>query len=391
MPIPIPHLQEDKQEFLSRCSGALETEFSDSDQRLSVCSRQWSKKRSKQHRFSLLLSPVLDAAEFTAETDIPAQDFRKEVMRVGKYSTPDRAITPQTLKRIVKNFRRFEAKGLAVPFVSHHEAGDNPRDFLGYVIDMDIEGDSLFATFSVRGLEQIQTVHRVNQVSIELWKELEDQDGEKFKDVVTRIALTPMPAVNGQEGFSITPFNYEEHSMLNQKELSRLAVLIGDDEITSDNALDKLEAKFSTVKGGDDLQEKYDLAVKSLDQAKQHIPPQVDEELAEEKADFYCQRFSRLVERGVMSGDMAEKFQAAFIGEQGNRNTALLFSRKGTQSLVKKLLDLLEDMSPVVEFGQRSRPQTGILSDNGRSGAKSLEENEAYQFLTSRMNNRGGK
>ena len=53
MPLPVPHKDEEKDEFVSRCMSEIKTEFPDNDQRLAVCFNQWKEKDKKEDSITM--------------------------------------------------------------------------------------------------------------------------------------------------------------------------------------------------------------------------------------------------------------------------------------------------------------------------------------------------
>lgn len=356
MALPIPHLDEQHSAFLSRCSDSL-VDLEDVETRASVCERQWAKKRMKQHRFSLLLSPILSSEEFTTDTGIPAETFRKDILHIGTFA--DFEITPKVFDKMLANFRKWERKGLAVPLVSHHDAKDNPKDFLGYLTDLEVDGDRLIGTFTVRGAAALETVKRINQVSIEFFERgYVDQFGEEYSNVLTRVALTPTPVIAKQQGFK------GQYSMLNQKELSRIARLLGED-CTGEDAFDKLEAKFSN-QTTEDYQAKYELSLKQIKQLESQVVPAAPVEVVEQWVQIAEQKLSRLVNDAQIPSGVADKIRGHFFGTESERNVKYLSARGKETPEVIRLLEILAELPQMVSFGQKTRSQTRVLSDGNR-------------------------
>jgi hypothetical protein len=132
----------------------------------------------------------------------PVHYFRKEIARAGHWThrgelkldgTPvEFDITPSQMDAWVENFKRREENGLR-PFVpGEHRAAFNAADNHGYVIGLEREGESAYATIQLIGDEAVKLAAK-NDVSIYITEGSVDAHGNKYGEALEHLALTPNP------------------------------------------------------------------------------------------------------------------------------------------------------------------------------------------------------
>ena len=331
------------------------------------------------------------SSEFQDKTGITSQSFRKSLISNGTYVHPVNdwklEVDSDRMHKWATAFAEMKGNGVAVPLVTSHDARDDPDDFLGYVSDLYVDDGWLCGTVNVRGDRAIEQAQRVDQISVEIEKDFRDGKANSYGEAISRIALSPNPVVPNQRGFEATKtltLRGTTH-MFNKEDLQRLHGILGDEEITAENALDAIEARVKSLSSTTDYKEKYNASLRQIEELETKTLPTNSDEIIEDRADLYTERLSRLVESGQVTKGEADEWKGLIIGAEGKRNTLALSARDGEASFAKKVLSLLEDRSPVVEFGSRTKVQASVLDDKGRNGEVSLEDNAANKYMKQRI------
>ena len=132
----------------------------------------------------------------------PVKRYTKDLVRVGDYykSSTDQSFrfTRESLEEFAASFAAMKAGGVRVPVPSTHT--DDPEANRGYVEDMYVDGDTLYATMELIGEDAIKLAGRA-EVSIYAVPELVDGKGNKYKNVIEHVALVTNPVIPAQDGF----------------------------------------------------------------------------------------------------------------------------------------------------------------------------------------------
>jgi hypothetical protein len=132
----------------------------------------------------------------------PVAYFWADGIRAGRYLHPagqfELHVDGARLDNWAENFRRMRAAGIDVPVPVDHSS--SARDNLGYVIDVQREGDRLRLLHQLIGDDAIRLAAR-NKVSLAIDPQFVDGHGNAFGDCVVHSSLTPVPVVPGQGGF----------------------------------------------------------------------------------------------------------------------------------------------------------------------------------------------
>ena len=132
----------------------------------------------------------------------PVAYFWADGIRVGRYLHPagkfELHVDEQRLDGWVENFQRMKAAGVDVPVPVDHSS--SARDNLGYVVDIQRDGDRLKLLDQLIGEDAIKLAAR-NKVSLGIDPQFVDGQGNAFGDCVIHSSLTPVPVVTGQAGF----------------------------------------------------------------------------------------------------------------------------------------------------------------------------------------------
>ena len=135
--------------------------------------------------------------------------FRKEVIRAGTYYHPDAPqgtleVTAERMQMWADNFAEAGVK-VWVPY----RHSKNPKENTGWVEDMTVEDDKLFATLNVTDAAAAEMLRdgTIQDVSIGIEFDFVDDHGRHFAEVIRHIALTVDPHIREQGPFDEVPTN----------------------------------------------------------------------------------------------------------------------------------------------------------------------------------------
>ena len=127
--------------------------------------------------------------------------FRKEVIKVGKYIHPATKkafeITVDTLNHWVATFNRWIGAGNQIPIPLGHSKINNPEDNAGWVTALAVENGSLYGIMELNDPKLALTT----DVSICVEPEIVDGKGVKYSNIISHIALCTDPVIAGLEKF----------------------------------------------------------------------------------------------------------------------------------------------------------------------------------------------
>jgi hypothetical protein len=139
-------------------------------------------------------SRQIHAINLASNFEIDGELFVKEVAKTGKFKSGEGRIiefTTDMFKELVGNFKKSEAE---VPSPIEHNL--DPLANAGWVKDLFINGDSLFAKFDITNAEVLGKIKEgsIRHNSVGLVKK-----GGKW--ILEHIALTNLPIITGMETF----------------------------------------------------------------------------------------------------------------------------------------------------------------------------------------------
>jgi hypothetical protein len=132
----------------------------------------------------------------------PVAYFWADGIHTGRYVHPagrfELFVDRQRLDTWAGNFHRMKDAGVDVPVPVDHST--SARDNLGFVIDVQREGNTLKLLHQLIGEDAIKLAAR-NKVSLAIDPNFIDGQGNAYGDCVVHSSLTPIPIVPGQAGF----------------------------------------------------------------------------------------------------------------------------------------------------------------------------------------------
>lgn len=170
----------------------------------------------------------------------PVERFRKDVLHAGRLSHPadgwTEDFTPDRLRKIADETRRLIANGHEPHVPAGHVRYADAETNRGWVKSLDVEGDRLFAELELVGADAIKEAAR-NKVSVFIEPQFQDGKGNKYGEVITHIALTPMPVQTGQDAFVAIAASAEGKDTINVP----VAKLAAEPDESKDKAMSLIE------------------------------------------------------------------------------------------------------------------------------------------------------
>ncbi|WLR49585.1 hypothetical protein LC065_20285 (plasmid) [Halobacillus litoralis] len=157
-----------------------------------------------------------------------------EAFKAGNWKGTDYSV--ERLSEMVNNFQKFSEEGsLEPPFKVDHS--ESARDQVGWIKNVYLEGDTLFADALVTEPDAVAKIQRGTwkKVSAEIYKNyVEDNTKEQHGMTFRALSIVSIPHLKGLEGIAI---NSEE--------------LEGENELTKEELQAILDQKFSELNTGD--------------------------------------------------------------------------------------------------------------------------------------------
>ena len=339
------------------------------------------------------------------DADVAVQRFRKDLIRVGDYTLPDGSplkVTGFDLKTWSENFRRMTENGVDVEVTKDH--GPDAEDVLGYVKDMIVEDDTLYAVEEIIGARNIEIAETVRNDSVEIDLDATDGQGNKYGSAIVATSIVQKPVVPGQgqrikiaasrgRGVRSVPVYRlaapdDEDTTMTPEQLAAIQKALGTDkDITEDNLAEVVGGRVSELtKKHDDLKGLLDdevgkakaLAEKVADLEGKlgDATPDLDADTAEDRAEDVEARVDDLVKAGRITPDNAKRIKLALIGPADARNVYMLSRVSAADSNGRRrvrgleLVDLIADLAPVPTGEGRTGIQTLSRStpDHGSTG-----------------------
>lgn len=353
-----------------------------------------AKRQSKSRAFAVALagdvmSPV--GSLTTNDDDKLTRRFRKDAVKVGTYSHPTDGWTEKfgtdRMDRWCSAFKKMRDNGVDVEFFADHGTpGDRADKLRGYIEDMYRDNDDLMVVVNAIGEDGVKLCETCRNVSAEI-EPFADAKGNDYGEAVLAVVACEKPVVPGQR-----PFERIAASRIGSKPnrkipiltlaadppeetdmtplLEAIGKLMGADDLTEDNAIEKLEAfsashnvqitEVKTLKG--------QLADLETTAGKGKMP-EVDEDVLEDTAEAREAELDQLVTAGKITPAVRTKIAAALIGEPGKRRALGLSTRVAkhlgfTTPLAKQIIAALKENDPavLVKMHEKTGPQRLALT-----------------------------
>lgn len=353
-----------------------------------------AKRQHKTHAFAVALagdvmSPV--GSLTTNDEDKPTRRFRKDAVKVGTYSHPTDGWTEKfntgRMDRWCSTFKKMRDAGVDVEFFADHGTpGDRVEKVRGYIEDMYRDGDDLMVVVEMTGDDGMKIAESCRNVSVEL-DEFTDAKGNDYGEAIVAVVACEKPVVPGQRPFeriaasrtgskpnrkipilTLAADPPEETDMTPL--LEAIGKLVGADDITEDNAIEKMLAfgTSHTEQGTEVTTLKGQLADLETKAGKGKMP-EVDEDAIEDMAEAREAELDGLVTAGKITPAVRTKIAAALIGEPGKRRALGLSTKVAkhlgfTTPLAKQVIAALKENDPAVlmKLREKTGPQRLTLT-----------------------------
>lgn len=387
MPIPKPAEGQKQQDFISVCMADGAMEEYDPKQRAAICYQAWvdrdksATKLSAGEASNLIFAVGVDQGWQASGTSVKDdkgvlyQRFVKAVIRRGEFykeSTGEKyVVTPRLLSHWVDTFAEMRERGIDVWIPRSHEDAYVSDHNRGWVDDFFVADDVLYMACRIIGDEKEagKIVARSRHVSIGSPAEFVGDDKHRYVQPIQHVALCPDPVVSGLTGFE--KIAASRGGEVGSMKWDEIAKTIGADNLSDDNAAEKIDAAFTALSVQVfELEKKATKMSADADNKKKkpednEKPPTfvVSDIQLSTIANAMATQLDGLVERGRVTSAVAKMLDAAFIGE---KRAVLLstLSGKGEATIsFDNVVQLLSANDPV-KLKEQTGPQLLELSDD---------------------------
>lgn len=334
------------------------------------------------------------AGSLDTSGDVPRQRFIKDIIHTGMYVHPKHGwkldVTPERMDRWVASFKAMQKNGVDAEVVVDHS--EKAKDIQGELVDMCRDGDTLYAVHEMVGEDAIKLAHKCKNVSPLIERDFKDGQGNSYGEAITHSSLVQQPVVPGQHPFmpiaasmagmpnsDIEPFVLSLEGSESEQEKTQektmdikfediKALLGAGDDLTEDNAMDRLKDHFKKTADSKAEADKQilDLRAELESYKKKAAEPaakKLDDDVADQLAESAEAQVDDLVRDNKIVPSVAASLKAEFIGRPGKRNAyALSRTVSGMdESLFRKVVKLFRENN-VVELGEKTKGQRKELS-----------------------------
>ena len=322
----------------------------------------------------------------TNEDDKPTRRFRKDAVKVGTYSHPNDGWTEtfdrSRMDRWCSTFAQMRENGVDVELFADHGKPDERADKVrGYIEDMYRQGDDLMVVVEATGEDGIKLAEACKNVSVEI-DDFKDAKGNSYEDAIVAIVACEKPVITGQRPFERIAASCRDNNKPKKipiltlasdtpggpdmsPVLEALGKLFGADDLTDDNAVERIEA-FGTshTEQTDEVKTLKDQLADLQTKAGKGKMPEVDEDVLEDTAEAREAELDQLVTAGKITPAVRTKIAAALIGETGKRISLSLSTRVAKHlgfatPLAKQIIAALKENDPaaLMKLREKTGPQ----------------------------------
>jgi hypothetical protein len=303
----------------------------------------------------------------TLSNDVKSQRFKKDLIRVGKYSHPKADwkldVTKDRLNAWCTAFSSMKSNGVDIEVVEDHS--QKAEDVRGYLENMFIEDDTLYGILEIRGDKGLELVDTVKNVSVGINPNFKDGKGNVYPECIEHIGIVQKPVVTNQQEFMpiAASLNTHPNKYLNmyyfdlgdlemENILKEMRATLGDD-LTQDNFTEKFNAHVKSLSDTNEATTKEVATLKEqiakLQKVEKKEPEKkvasLNDEVAKELSAVANERLEVLVEKGTITPAVKDKVKELFIGETDSLLTLSLQPAEGG-SVLNKVLEVLKMAKP---------------------------------------------
>jgi len=272
--------------------------------------------------------------------------YRKKLIKTGHYddtSGADFDVTGAVLDNWMETFTKMRNNGNRIPLSLSHDKADDPKADVGQCLSLFRDNGSLWGNLVIA--DENRALALSNDVSIYSPPEHTDDNGVKYMQPITHIALTANPAVSGLGAFVQLSLSKGDNEM-DKKVLAKLLGIAEDasDELIT-NTINGLKAPAITL---------------SASQGTTAIDPRLVGLMSRGNED----RLNQLVNTGVISPAIKDKIAKEYVETQ---TLTLSLSKGGDNHHFDLLHDVLvENISTEVLLKEITGPQVKLELSNAR-------------------------
>lgn len=334
----------------------------------------------------------------------PMTRLVKDVLRVGKWKvwlSEDKSVewnvTPQVLRRLVKNFDLAKSNGLRFNLIYGH--GDpvtkivSARDLITPLDSARIVGDRLFVTTYANVEQAMSLSNPANQVSVRAVENWVDGQDRTYDLILLHVGVVDTPIVDGQLPFMdlaipATSTNKEKGKMDFAKLvelLNKLLNMVGlalPDEVTEETLIPTLEVMISTaekLQGGGETEE-------AATEGEEPPPPESPNDMAlsiTELKKMVMDLSNEVRSRKVADAKASYDGELKTLFENGNIDAAtqLLWQQQGAKlSYDLSILSPLKGLK-MVDLKKKNRTAKTPAPPSVSPGAEALTDDQIAEAV----------
>ncbi len=366
----------------------------------------------------------------------PVRRFVKELIRCGHYVKDSDEIrfdvTPETIRHWVATCSAYLSAGNKIPVPATHT--DDPEANRGWVVDVFAEGESLYGVVDLVGEEGIRLAGTCD-TSIYSPAECVDGKGNRYLRPIVHVALCTDPVIPGLAGFvpiqasqdkqkpacvpvlklreprtmpsdpmnpmpvqpgQAEPVHAEQPPVtaspseaIDEAAAQQLVEIFRDDSMDPKSKLKALgdlmkkHAKIRALLGEDDEEEDPSepggmCHSAKLSRSAGRVP---DPMLVKLAAENYGMKLDGLVAARKISPAVAKRLAAQYIGPNGQELALSLSQGPRGAAHLDGLILALNENTIVPETGEKSGPQTLVLSNPYKAAENDPETKQAIEFM----------
>ena len=343
------------------------------------------KTMNQQHTFPRLVIENDQPGKYTA-SEVKKLRFRKDVIPVGTfYNNGPRGwrldVTQDRMRKWVDAFAAMRRDGIDVPILKTHVFGDRDENgkavseqVLGRLEDLRIEGDTLYAECAFNSDESADLAVRVGRTSPGILRQYMGGNGKQYGEVIEHLAITPRPVVPGQKDFGFLRIAAARDDMPDevpvfvlqrsegmelQEFLQELQGIVGLDELSTDDALDRIKTVWEERdKVTSETRSQLEALQAEIEKLKKaNRPKELDPDLKDQLQEAAEDGFDQLVSNGKIVPAVAAELKQGLTNE-----FCLSRSLSGGQTSIARLvINALKKNDPV-KLGEQTGLQRIALS-----------------------------
>ena len=346
----------------------------------------------------------------------PTKRFVKDLIRVGKFNggggqhqsfevtlgDHDPANGKFSLAHFRDQFIAMRLAGIDVPTPNGHTTDAEANR--GYVRDMFIEGDKLWAVIEAIGDDAIQLMSRA-KVSINVLTQLNGGNGKTYDYPIDHVAIVTNPVIPDQQGFAAiaashdtpgkgralvlapeqtmdtpanTPAPTDKPEDKKVTDLPSLATAMGLQVEEGQDVGQAIMAAYTAIKTErDGLKEKLADAENKPAESDVMVAASLDANTASILVENAELKLSRLVENGNITPAVRDALQLALVGTASKPNAlSLSVGKQGQPSMLSCVAEILGKNDPVA-LKEKTKSQSAVTL--------SRKADDAHPDLTKNM------